>query len=219
MDLVKFWTLCSTNNIILTKDQLDLLERYGRELKYWNSQVNLISRKDEDNIFDRHIMHCLAILKYIDIPAKSRVIDIGTGGGLPGIPIKIANPEIDMLMVDSVNKKIKLTKMFAQHTNLRNIEALWARVETLSENPIYRRNFDFVVSRAVARIELIVEWTHLLVKKNTKFLLLKGGDLTEEIKSAKDKYPELKIKEINIDILGLPYFLEENKKLLICSFD
>jgi 16S rRNA (guanine527-N7)-methyltransferase len=218
MDLVKFWTICSSNAIVLTLEQLHSIERYANELKYWNSKVNLISRKDEDNIFERHILHSLSILKYVDMPAKSRVLDVGTGGGLPGIPIKIANPEIDLLMVDSINKKIKITKMFAQHTGLRKIEAKWIRTEDLAGDFENRRNFDFVVSRAVARIELIIDWTKLIVKNNTKYLLLKGGDLSEEIESAKNIYPELNIKEIDIDMLGVPYFKEDGKKLLICSF-
>jgi len=216
--LVKFWTICSTNSIVLSLEQIKTIERYYNELIYWNSKVNMISRKDEDNILERHILHSLALVKYFDFPAKSKVLDIGTGGGFPGIPLKIACPEIDLLMVDSINKKIKMTKMFAQHTNLRKIEALWARAEQLAQDPQYRGRFDFVVSRAVAKTELIIEWSEYLIKRKTKILLLKGGDLSEEINAAKSKYNGLKIEEIPIDMLGVPYFKEEDKKILVCSF-
>lgn len=218
MDLVKFWTICSTNSIVLSKEQLKIIERYANELKYWNSKVNLISRKDEENIFERHILHSLSILKYVDFPPKSKVLDVGTGGGLPGIPVKIANPEIDMLLVDSISKKIKMTKMFAQHTGLRKIEAICTRAEDLAKDNNYIKRYDFIISRAVAKIELIIDWTKFLAKDKAKFILLKGGDLSEEINSAKIIYPKLKIEEIEINLLGEPYFLNENKKLLICYF-
>ncbi|MBX3044508.1 MAG: 16S rRNA (guanine(527)-N(7))-methyltransferase RsmG [Candidatus Kapabacteria bacterium] len=219
MDLVKLWTVCSSNNVVLSLEQLNSLERYHNELKYWNSKVNLISRKDEDNIFERHILHSLAIVKYVDFPHKSKVLDIGTGGGLPGIPVKIANPEIDLLMVDSINKKVKITKMFAQHTGLRKIDAVWARAESLSENQEYRRNFNFVLSRAVAKTEIIIGWIGRIIKPGAKIVLLKGGDLSEEISASKNLYPNLDIKEIQIDFIGVPYFKEEGKKILICTFE
>lgn len=218
MDLAKYWTICSSNNIVLSLEQLKSLERYNNELKYWNSKVNLISRKDEDNIFERHILHSLAIIKYVDFAPKSKVIDVGTGGGLPGIPVKIANPEIDMLLVDSINKKVKIASMLAKHTGLRKIEAKWTRAESLAEFPEYRDRFHFVISRAVAKTELIIEWTNKIRKKNAGIILLKGGDLTEEIASAKQRFHGLKVKEIEIDIIGVPFFKEEGKKLVVCEF-
>ncbi|MFA7626978.1 MAG: 16S rRNA (guanine(527)-N(7))-methyltransferase RsmG [Candidatus Kapaibacterium sp.] len=217
MDSVKFWTTCSTNNIVLDLEQLRTLERYQNELKYWNAKVNLISRKDEDNIFERHILHSLSIVKYVDFAPKSRVLDIGTGGGLPGIPVKIASPEIDLLLVDSINKKIKIASMLASHTGLRKIKALCTRVEDLSNIPEYRNNFHYIISRAVAKIEFLIEWTNGLRRKDCKIILLKGGDLTEEIKSARIKYPNLHVEEIQIDFLGVPFFKNEGKKLLICK--
>jgi 16S rRNA (guanine527-N7)-methyltransferase len=219
MDLVKFWTTCSSNNIVLTLEQLKTLERYHDELKYWNAKVNLISRQDEDNILERHILHSLSIVKYVDFPPKSKVLDVGTGGGLPGIPVKIACPEIDILLVDSINKKIKIAQMLAKHTGLRKIEALWTRAEALGENPEYRRKFDFVITRAVGKLEVIIDWTKLLIKQNAKIILLKGGDLSEEINAVKSRHQNFKVKEIEIDMLGVPYFKEEGKKILICHFD
>ncbi len=219
MDLVKFWTICSTNSIVLDLEQIKSIERYANELKYWNSKVNLISRKDEDNIFERHILHSLSISKYFDFPNKAKVLDVGTGGGLPGIPLKIANPHIDLLMVDSISKKIKITQMFAQHTGLRKISAICARAEDLAEFQDYRKKFDFVISRAVAKIELIIGWTAKLIKPSAKIILLKGGNLDEEIDSAKKLLNNIKIDVINIDMMGVPYFKEDNKKIIVCSFE
>ncbi|MDT3741325.1 MAG: 16S rRNA (guanine(527)-N(7))-methyltransferase RsmG [Candidatus Kapabacteria bacterium] len=219
MDLAKFWTTCSSNSIVLTLEQLKSIERYHDELKYWNAKVNMISRKDEDNILERHILHSLSIVKYVDFRPKDKIIDVGTGGGLPGIPVKIACPGVDMLLIDSINKKVKVAKMLAQHTGLRKIEAMCIRAETLAEDLLYRKKFDYVLSRAVAKLDIIAEWTSGLLKKNGTILLLKGGDLTEEIEAARIKYPNLSVKEIMIDLVGLPFFREEGKKLLICKFN
>ncbi len=213
MDLVHFWTICTTNNIAIDKAIIDNLERYANELKYWNEKVNLISRKDEDNILERHILHSLCICKYHDFNEKDTVLDVGTGGGLPGIPIKIANPNIRIDLVDSIGKKSKLTKMFAEHTGLRNIAVHNDRVEEFLKKS--DKKYDVVIARAVTRTVSILDWCVGHVKKTGVFLLLKGGNLSDEIAEAKNQYPNISIKEINIDLLGFDYFKEQDKKLLI----
>ncbi len=213
MDIVHFWTICSTNNINLTKDTIDTLQRYANELKYWNEKINLISRKDEENILERHILHSLAICKYHDFLPKDRVLDIGTGGGLPGIPIKIVNPEINIDLIDSIGKKSKMTTMFAQHTGLKNIWVHNDRVENYLDSTNIKYNV--VVARAVTRTINILDWCEGHTKKDCVFLLLKGGDLREEIEDAKDKYPRIKVEVIDIDFLGFDYFKEQEKKLII----
>jgi len=152
MDLTEFWTIASGNGIVLDKEQLERIERFAKELVYWNKQVNLISRKDEENVLENHILHSISLLKYLEIPPKSRCLDIGTGGGLPGIPIAIATGNISMLLIDSIAKKIKITNMLAKHTGLRNIEAICMRVENLAQNDKYLEHFDFVFARAVTKI-------------------------------------------------------------------
>ncbi|MGB9912782.1 MAG: 16S rRNA (guanine(527)-N(7))-methyltransferase RsmG, partial [Candidatus Kapaibacteriota bacterium] len=119
MELTEFWTILSANGIILEVEQLKQIERFVKELTYWNDKINLISRKDIDNILENHILHSLSILKYVEIPQKANTLDVGTGGGLPGIPLKIARPDINMILIDSIAKKIKITDMLAKHTGLR----------------------------------------------------------------------------------------------------
>lgn len=219
MDNIELWTLCTTNNIVIEKEQIWQLKRYEQELLYWNQKVNLISRKDEDFISERHILHSLSILKYINIPRKSKCLDIGTGGGLPGIPISIANPEINMLLVDSIQKKIKMTDMFAKHTGIRTIQAIRARVEDLAKEKKYLNYFDFIFSRAVTTIDNIILWTNKLIKPTTKIVLLKGGDLTDEIYKTKDIYPKLHIQTIPIIMLGADWFEKDEKKIIVCTFN
>jgi len=219
MDLIQFWTICSTNGIILDAEHRERLTRYGKELLYWNRKINLISRKDEENVAVRHLMHSLTPLKYIDIPAKSNCIDIGSGGGLPGIPIAIALGNIKMTLIDSIAKKVKTTEMLAEHTALKNIKAITARVEDLADNADFAKKVDFVFARGVAQTVSLVEWSKPLLKKNGKIVLLKGGNLDKEKETAIEAFPDLFIKEIQIDFLGEPWFRDEEKKLLICEFE
>lgn len=217
MTTAELWFALSTNGVVLDAGQREMMKRYIDELIYWNGKVNLVSRKDEENIYEKHILHSLAISKYVEIAPKSYCMDIGTGGGLPGIPVAIANPEIRMTLVDSISKKAKLTDMFAKHTGLRDIGAICSRAEELAQKKEFAGKFDYIMARGVARIERLVEWTAPLLKKSGKWLLLKGGDLSEEIAEAKKRFPALEVQETGIDMFGFPAFKSEEKKLLICK--
>lgn len=216
MEYTEFWTICSANGIIMDTDQMKGIKRYHNELLYWNSKVNLISRKDEEHILDRHILHSLSILKYVNPRQKSNCLDIGTGGGLPGIPLKIARPDQKMLLVDSIHKKIKLTEMFAKHTELKGIQAICSRVELLESQAEYRKSFDYIFSRAVAKIEELLSWSINLIKPGGSFVFLKGGQLEEEIAAAQAKFGKLSFETHDINLLGCNYFQEENKKIVVC---
>ncbi len=216
MTPLEFWTACSSNGIVLEKAQVDTLERYHDELLYWNQRVNMISRKDESNVWDRHILHSLTILKYIDIKEKARVLDVGTGGGLPGIPLKVARPDIKITMVDSIKKKATMAEMFGSHTGLKDITVFGARTEDLAQQKVYRASFDVVVSRAVARTGLVLSWVTELVKPTTVCAFLKGGDLSEEIAEAEQIHPSWTITEHAIRVFGQPWFEENEKKVVVC---
>lgn len=218
MDAIEFWTICAANGILLDREQVRHFERFHDELVIWNKRINLISRQDLDNIYERHILHSLAILKYVDIPARARCMDLGTGGGFPGIPLKIALPQISMLLVDSIGKKIKTTGMLAQHTGMRGIEARQARAETLADDPQYRGAFDVITARAVAPLVQLVSWVEALLKPTGKIICLKGGDLTNEIDEATKKFPHLRVVEHRIVLPGAEWFEEQEKKVLVCTF-
>jgi len=218
MDLVKFWTVCSANSIILTEPKIRQFERYEKELIYWNEKINLISRKDEENILERHFLHSLSILKYVNFKEKGVCLDFGTGAGFPGIPIKIARPDLYFLLIDSMKKKLKIAEMFAQHTGLRNIEATTCRIEEFANQKSNFMQCDYIMARAVTKLDTLVEWTIRLLKENGKMIFLKGGDLTEEISNTKRKFPSIKIEEIEINLFGAEWFLQENKKIIVCSF-
>lgn len=217
MELLQLWTQLSANSIVLEKSQMKSLERLHDELLYWNEKINLISRSDVDNIWERHIIHSLSIIKYIDIPKKARCLDVGTGGGFPGVPLKIARPDIYMLLLDSVKKKLKIAEMFGKHTGLKNISAKIGRMEEMEKDKQYVAHFDVIFARAVAKIELLIGWSEKLLKPKGQYIFLKGGDLDSEIQIAKNKFPNYDYKLIDISLLGFPSFKEEEKKIVVIT--
>ncbi len=217
MKFTEFWTILSANNIILNVEQIQQFKRYYKELQYWNQKTNLISRQDEKNILERHFLHSLSILKYIDLTPKARCLDFGTGGGFPGIPLKIASPDIFITLCDSIKKKLKLAEMFALHTGLRNFSFEYCRVEELSQKSAYLNNFDFIFARAVARTVHLIDWTLPLLKNTGRYVFLKGGNLAGELQEVRDKYPKLNIVEQSIDLLGCDWFKQEEKKIIVIN--
>lgn len=218
MELTEFWTILSANGIILDAEQLKQIERYVGELKYWNEKVNLVSRKDIDNLLENHILHSLSILKYVEIPKKATCLDVGTGGGLPGIPIKIARPDVKMILLDSIAKKIKTTSMLSKHTELRNIEAKCARAEEFAKDKNNWASFDVVFSRGVAKVHTVVAWVKNLLKSNGKIILFKGGNLIQEIEETKKMFSNIEINEILLEMVGYDKFKKDEKKVVICKF-
>jgi 16S rRNA (guanine527-N7)-methyltransferase len=148
----------------------------------WNSQINVISRKDLDQLYTRHVLHSLAIHKFLQFAPGSRILDIGTGGGFPGIPLAILNPEVNFVLVDSIGKKIKVVQEVSNALGLTNVTAIHERAEKV------KGPFDFVVSRAVAEMKLLLQWSHGKMSKKqinalpNGLICLKGGDLKEELK-------------------------------------
>lgn len=161
--------------------------------KSWNERINVISRKDIDQLFIRHILHSLSIAKVITFKDETKVIDIGTGGGFPGIPLAIFFPAVDFLLVDSTGKKITVVSEIANELKLENVTALKQRAEELDAET------DFVLSRAVAPVGELIHWSRPLIQKGgyndlkNGWLFLKGGDLSSEIKDAKVNAKEFEI--------------------------
>lgn len=186
----------------LTSIQKNQFEQLGHLYVDWNSKINLISRKDIDLLYERHILHSLAIAKFISFQTGTTVLDIGTGGGFPAIPLAIFFPETKFFAVDSVAKKIKVVASIAESLELLNLETICIRAEQ------FTAKVDFVVSRATASLPDLVKWSTEKISKAQQnaipngIICLKGGDLTEETALYRKK---VHIEPVT-DYLNLPDF-------------
>jgi 16S rRNA (guanine527-N7)-methyltransferase len=166
----------------LTATQLDQFSKLKGLYKDWNLKINVVSRKDIEELYLRHVLHSLGIAKVIQFKPGSKVLDVGTGGGFPGIPLAILFPETRFHLVDSIGKKIKVVNEVVEGLGLENIKTTHGRVEEVKDT------YDFIVSRAVAQMETFVRWTRGKIAKKQNhdlkngILYLKGGDLSEELK-------------------------------------
>lgn len=178
----------------LTKQQQQQYKEMFSLYVEWNAQINVISRKDIDGFYVRHVLHALAIAKYIHFQKGTRVFDVGTGGGFPGIPLAVFFPNVEFHLIDSIGKKIKVINAVAEALKLTNIITHNTRMEQL---PLQA---DFVVSRAVAPMEILMHWVGDKIQKTSYnsipngMLCLKGGDLSEEL-SAYPKAKETALKK------------------------
>ena len=165
----------------ITEVQLGKFEQLFPLYVEWNEKINVVSRKDIDNLMLHHVLHSLAIAKFIDFRPGTEILDVGTGGGFPGIPLAILFPECSFLLVDSIGKKIKVVEGVAEGLGLTNVTAQHTRAEDVDQD------FEFIISRAVTRLSPFYYWVrkkispnHFHTKRNG-LILLKGGDLKEEI--------------------------------------
>tara|TARA_R110002072_G_scaffold30810_4_gene95825 strand:+ start:314 stop:943 length:630 start_codon:yes stop_codon:yes gene_type:complete len=165
----------------LSEHQIEQFFKLQELYQDWNLKINVVSRKDIDELYLRHVLHSLGIAKVIQFKPNSKVMDVGTGGGFPGIPLAILFPETQFHLVDSIGKKIKVVNEVVDGLGLENVKSTNARVEEV------KGTYDFIVSRAVAQMETFVGWTKGKISKKQNhelkngILYLKGGDLTEEL--------------------------------------
>jgi len=203
----------SPNNIFkyfpdFSPSQKEKIRKLHSLYSIWTNKINLISRKDMDFFYERHVLHSLAIAKTIAFRPDTQIMDAGTGGGFPGIPLAILFPETSFHLVDSTGKKIKIVKEISELLELDNITTIQERIENV------RGSYDFIISRAVARMSVFYSWVQGKVKKISSnefengILYLKGGNLREEMNKLGKPYNSYSIS----DYFSEPFF--ETKKII-----
>ncbi|SEJ43757.1 16S rRNA m(7)G-527 methyltransferase [Dyadobacter sp. SG02] len=192
----------------LTADQRDKFGQMGELYEYWNARVNVISRQDIETLYERHVLHSLGIAKVQQFRAGTAILDVGTGGGFPGVPLAIMFPEAQFHLVDSIGKKIRVVQEIVEALKLDNVRAEQVRAERLDDS------YEFVVSRAVTRMAPFVGWVKKNISRNSfhdrrnGILYLKGGDLSEELSEIREK-PQIYALS---DFFGEEFF--ETKKVV-----
>ena len=183
-------------NVELTDDQINEFEKYQDLLLDWNEKINLTAITEENDIIIKHFVDSLTILKYFN--DNNKIIDVGTGAGFPGIPLKIANKSLKVTLLDSLNKRIIYLNDVIEKLNLSDMETIHGRAEELSRNPKYREQYDVVTARAVANLKTLSEYCIPFVKPGGYFVCMKGSNIEEEMENAKEHIKELgcKIEEI-----------------------
>ena len=232
-------TTCSQNGLQLDDKQLALLERYSLELLEWNKSINLVSRRDEENFWRVHVLHSLSVLFKLEIPPRSIVLDLGTGGGLPGLPIKIARPDLVITLLDSTQKKTKVVDDIVRALGLAGARVVWARAEEAGRQKDYAHRFDVVFARAVASLKDLVRWSAPLLKHaivrgvsveesrpadakrmivGPSLIAFKGGDIESEIRQVRNDPRVKAVSTMDLSIAGSNPRETGEKKLVVVEF-
>lgn len=221
MEKESFLTACREHHFDISDEQAELLQAFVDAIRSHNKHINLISRKDEENIWERHVLHCVSLLFHRKFPPGTRILDLGTGGGFPGIVFAILCTENTFTLLDATRKKINAVQDMVEKLGLTNVTTVWGRTEVIGKMPEYAGRFDIVVARAVAPLRKLVRWSRPFLNlksdsdvKNSGLILLgslvafKGGDIDEELNQIR------KIKSVKyVDSLLLTE--KEDKKVLL----
>lgn len=231
---IKFQTILLKNGLKLENEQLDSLLQFIYLLLEKNKFINLISRKDTEFVWENHILHSLAICKYFKIEGSPNILDLGTGGGFPGIPLKIAVPKIKIDLLDSIRKKVEAVSEFVHELKLDNVSVVCNRIENLGVQ--FYNKYDIVVSRGVAPLIDLVKWVKPLINRSSNFELefnmknekytlkapifiaFKGGQIEAEIQNLKLANICASVFVCDISMQGIEINLLQDKKFVLIQF-
>lgn len=226
------YTLCRKNNLIITDIQIQQLTTFKTLLLEWNKKINLISRKSEINVWKDHITLSLTLLFKIQFPPNANILDLGTGGGFPGIPLAIMLPDSSFVLLDATNKKITAVQSMIESLGLSNTKTVWGRAEELKNMPELLQSFDAIVARSVSSLSNLLAWGLPFLKtdkkksnhENKKFFIsapslitFKGLEVDEELTKAKKTFPRLHFQNVPLVFEGSEEFNNLEKQLVIVT--
>jgi 16S rRNA (guanine527-N7)-methyltransferase len=219
-------TLALKNHLAVTDEQLSLLDRFATCLREWNAKINLVSRRDEENLFERHIVGSIALLFMRPLAGDRSLIDIGTGGGFPGVPLAILRPDVSVTLVDSIQKKMTALEAIVRELGLTNARVVAGRAEELGRKKEFARQFDYVIARAVGAARELVTWSKPFLRppgeplegaivQPGSIILLKGGDLTGELAQMALRHHPAAVETLPVHFQGSESFDLADKKIII----
>ncbi len=230
-----FRTICRQNGLDVEDNQLASLQSFADRLLEWNKKINLISRKDEKNVWPGHILHSATILFKLKIPVDASVLDLGTGGGLPGLPLKILHPTISLTLLDSTQKKINVVNDLITSLRLDGARGVWGRAEELGMKREFHQKFDLVVARAVGSLKDLVTWSYPFLKSGDDkkpgsgetlpeeanppaLIALKGGNLEGELRGIEKDLRIRSVKVFDLTLKGSDQLDSNDKKMVLIRF-
>jgi 16S rRNA (guanine527-N7)-methyltransferase len=216
-NVLEFAGVCRKNGLALDEHSLASLERYADLLREWNARVNLISRRDTESLWSAHLLHSVSMLFVADLPAAANVMDLGSGGGLPGIPLAIVRPDLRVVLVDSIAKKTAALSAMVSELGLPNVEVVCGRAEQLGRG--HERRYGVVIVRAVAALEDLLKWSAKLYDRGVPggpmLVAFKGGDLEDELARAKMRVKGVEVRVVPLVFPGSAEAGLEGKKIIV----
>ena len=225
------YTLCRKNGVLITDIQIRRLSLFKNLLLDWNKKINLVSRKNEHSVWTGHVAVSLSMLFKIEFRSGMNILDLGTGGGFPGIPLAIMLPECSFLLLDSTQKKITAVQSMITSLGLPNVKTLWGRAEEVQRNPSMRGTFDAVVARSVTNLTDLFQWGFPFLKRQAgnnllgektaiitpSLITFKGVEIDLEEKNARIKFPRVALHHIPLIFPGNENFENLEKKLIVAT--
>lgn len=228
-------TVCLQNGLSVTDVQIAQLARFVDLLLEWNQKINLVSRKSANEVWRNHILHSISVLFVLKLQKGTSVMDIGTGGGLPGIPLKILRPDLAVTLVDSIQKKVAAVEAIVNDLKLVGVDTLRTRVEDIPKMKGLRASFDYTIARGVAPMKDLVRWSMPLLKSRADqsreksphkgfqvippaLIAFKGGNVEEELKQVKELKGIKSADVVNLILKGFEQLIDLEKKVIVVQF-
>lgn len=225
------YTLCQKNRISITDIQLARLSAFKSLLLDWNKKINLVSRKQESGVWKGHIALSISLIFKLLFKQNMKFLDLGTGGGLPGIPLAIMHPECSFTLLDSTQKKITAVQSIVKSLGLLNVYTVWGRAEDIQKKPLFSRSFDVILARSVSNLTNLLDWGLPFLKPlkgenivgekisiaTPSLITFKGSEINQEEQSAIEKYPNISLVNVPLIFPGSEEFYNLDKKLLIAT--